>query len=535
MNAGESFRGKVWGWLFLIILGTAALVKGYAIQPSIEEFWPGDTGMADVRWEKSYREDQEILEYRYRICENGDKTLRLCIKTYLPEFQVYLDDTEIYSFSDAYAVKGSSQHLIRIPRGSSGKTLIVRMDNSHSNERQIHMESAWIGEENEVLVRLLIDNLYAVIFGVLTCLMGTVNLVAVIRIRKSFPWEMRISFLYLSAFIFISGIWVVTDSEILLFITDRQAVVSLVSFVSFMIMPTGILKFVSYMLGEKKILEILCRMFFVMAAMYLMNFQFPIIPGYLLLLPVHLMCFYSIVIILRMGHEKLKNRENKEMRKILRGFWLLGVFCIAAFIVYYINPTFQYALFYCMGIILFTICLMDAALVRLYEQVEKSANIAAYKRLAYMDTMTGMENRAAFMEEQKRNVSSQGRTYILLDVNNLKWINDRYGHQAGDILINAAAKYIQDTFGEAGKCYRIGGDEFVVILKKSSAHEAADTLSAMQARIEKENKKRTIPLTIAAGYAVQEHEDDTAEQLLRKADANMYAEKKRMKKEGMSL
>lgn len=146
-----------------------------------------------------------------------------------------------------------------------------------------------------------------------------------------------------------------------------------------------------------------------------------------------------------------------------------------------------------------------------------------------MDILTGMKNRTAFMEEQERDIQAIGRTYILMDINNLKFINDMYGHQAGDRLIVTAAEYIGDTFGKMGECYRIGGDEFVVILRKCTSGEAANALFRMQELIEKDNKRRKIPLSIAAGYAVQECEEDTADRLFRQADANMYVEKQRMK------
>lgn len=111
-----------------------------------------------------------------------------------------------------------------------------------------------------------------------------------------------------------------TDSELLLLITDKRAIVSLVSFVTFMVMPVGILKFINYMLGENRILEILCRMFYGMAVIYLVNYMFPVVTGYILILPVHLMCFLSIIIVFWMGHKKLKSREQREMSNCM-GRW----------------------------------------------------------------------------------------------------------------------------------------------------------------------------------------------------------------------
>lgn len=164
--------------------------------------------------------------------------------------------------------------------------------------------------------------------------------------------------------------------------------------------------------------------------------------------------------------------------------------------------------------------------------MKKTASLSIYKRMAYMDSMVGMENRAAFMKIQREDPSARERAYIVMDINNLKEVNDRYGHYEGDRLIQAAASCILDVFGPLGKGYRIGGDEFVVILENSTAEEVEKALEAFQQRVQKENgQKETHCLSIAAGYALWKQESDTAEELFRRADADMYVRKQKMKLE----
>lgn len=109
-------------------------------------------------------------------------------------------------------------------------------------------------------------------------------------------------------------------------------------------------------------------------------------------------------------------------------------------------------------------------------------------------------------------------------------INDQYGHQMGDLAIVTAARYIREFFGSKGRCFRIGGDEFVVILKESHDDEIKINLERFRNRMENENRNRNIDINIAAGYAVMSGDGETEEQLFRRADANMYEEKKKMKK-----
>lgn len=99
-------------------------------------------------------------------------------------------------------------------------------------------------------------------------------------------------------------------------------------------------------------------------------------------------------------------------------------------------------------------------LISLHEQAE---------RRALTDTLTGLANRRAFDEELARQVASSGRygrplSLAMLDVDDFKSINDRFGHDAGDAALIAVADAIIDVVRRADICFRWGGDEFVLLL-----------------------------------------------------------------------
>ena len=100
------------------------------------------------------------------------------------------------------------------------------------------------------------------------------------------------------------------------------------------------------------------------------------------------------------------------------------------------------------------------------------------RNLAYSDGLTNLGNRTAFLEQldnySKFKLTSLG--IVFLDVNNLKVINDQKGHEVGDYLLKAASDIIQNSFGKFGKSYRIGGDEFCVLIENDhlqSVYESA--------------------------------------------------------------
>lgn len=430
-------------------------------------------------------------------------------------------------------MKGRSLHVIKLPENSQGKELLLRTQKREGyKEEEKNLGKSYLGEEHDVFIRLFCDNAYAFFFGFFALLTSVLTLCLLFYFKDKLFDNLFKAIINLCIAIFITGIWVVTDSELLVFFTDKVTAVAFISYTSFMIMPVFLLQFIDNMLGKSKKIKLLCELFLVVGLLYFVDYLLELVPSYVLLFPIHFLCICSIIVVLKDLYRIWKDGEKRDAVKgLLYGFVGLAVFVMWALIIFCINPVSPYSYLYCIGMVVFIICLIVSAIGKLYEQVEESANIAAYKRLAYTDTMTGLGNRTAFNEEQETTELFPGKTYILFDINNLKFINDRYGHQAGDTAIIAAAGYIREEFGDKGKCYRIGGDEFVAIIKECTENVVKESLCRLQDRVEQDNRDRKIPISIAAGYAILISEGETADHLYKRADASMYAEKQRMKRE----
>ena len=122
---------------------------------------------------------------------------------------------------------------------------------------------------------------------------------------------------------------------------------------------------------------------------------------------------------------------------------------------------------------------------------------------------------------------------MAFDLNNLKKCNDTLGHDKGDVYIKEAAKIIMDCFGERGRCYRLGGDEFGAILPEDSMEDCQKRSKRMQDRVAEFNRNsRDIHMGIACGFAVFDpKEDEDVHATIRRADKMMYEEKFRMKQQ----
>ena len=151
-------------------------------------------------------------------------------------------------------------------------------------------------------------------------------------------------------------------------------------------------------------------------------------------------------------------------------------------------------------------------------------------RNAYVDTLTGVPNRASFDEKMSELDDTDDDFCILsLDLNGLKEVNDNAGHPAGDRLLKSFSKCLLDVFSNTGFCFRIGGDEFIVIFNKTEATTLDSLLTELDSRLKKlDEEDSEINHSVSYGYCFRSEtkEKDTHSALML-ADSRMYDYKRR--------
>lgn len=152
--------------------------------------------------------------------------------------------------------------------------------------------------------------------------------------------------------------------------------------------------------------------------------------------------------------------------------------------------------------------------------LDRKKQQAYLEKLSYRDMLTGLYNRNRYIErlEAYKQVQDQQIGAIYIDLNGLKKVNDEQGHRAGDELIVRAAGTIAGIFAE--DAYRVGGDEFVVILLDVSREDFARKTEQLRRQMQKNGVDASIG-------GVWQASTENLENLLRRADENMYREKKR--------
>lgn len=152
---------------------------------------------------------------------------------------------------------------------------------------------------------------------------------------------------------------------------------------------------------------------------------------------------------------------------------------------------------------------------------------------AYTDALTGVANKAAYKEyvdKLDKRAAAENMKYavVVMDINNLKKINDNFGHEFGDMLIRDASRLIQKGFKDH-TVYRIGGDEFVIIIEQPKQTECEELLANFDNGIivfNKNNTKYEQKIQIARGIAFHETDSiDLFAAVFREADHAMYENK----------
>ena len=158
---------------------------------------------------------------------------------------------------------------------------------------------------------------------------------------------------------------------------------------------------------------------------------------------------------------------------------------------------------------------------------ELSAERNRFRELAVKDFLTHcysrrylhefLEKMASLLERQKGKIA-----FLMVDVNDFKAINDRYGHRVGDIVLQKVADVLMKSVRKMDIVVRFGGDEFIVVLPKAGAKEARQVAKRFEKNLA-QNKVEVLdePLSVSWGISVFDGKENI-EAVIDKADKAMY-------------
>lgn len=166
--------------------------------------------------------------------------------------------------------------------------------------------------------------------------------------------------------------------------------------------------------------------------------------------------------------------------------------------------------------------------------LERASNQKKIRQMAFNDTLTGLPNRASLMlyleDEMDKSLRGEAAGIVLfIDIDDLKSVNDNFGHSSGDTVIVTASKHIAAAVGKDAFVSHIGGDEFIVVLPGEDSKEKAAQLANRVIRElcqEYEVSVERLHMSASIGVALYPKDGDRAEDILKKVDSAMHAAKR---------
>ena len=149
---------------------------------------------------------------------------------------------------------------------------------------------------------------------------------------------------------------------------------------------------------------------------------------------------------------------------------------------------------------------------------------------AFRDPLTEVFNRH-FLQEQLHFFARNRKNFpigvIYLDLNNLKLVNDRFGHKVGDLYIQRFASVLRSSVRKGDLVVRIGGDEFLIVVPRATEKVINEIVSRVRRNTELVNREEVlpVPLSFSVGWSLWTSPDEPFEEVLEKADRVMYMNK----------
>lgn len=536
--------------LCLLIIGLAVLTVSYYSGREDDIFFHRKTSRILTQgWIRRGDADLPLTSFPYTdkhstdllfsntLPENLELEYVLVIPNHYQRLEVSVGDKIIYQYGmnleDPRFMPANLYCLAPILPEYSGQEITIRLQ-AISLLKRITLDMPFLAPSGEILGQILMDNLFKLLFCMVT---GTISLVLVIasallRFRSQTGEGESKSFFYLGLFMLIAAFWLLTDSNLGQFLFANSQLCLVLSFEAFMLMPVPLLLFVGLVCcrhpkGIRILLILYAVNFAAQNLLYLSGAR-----HFMHMLPVtHILMVGSILTIIGYMIRELCLNHSIYAKWTLIGIGLFISIGSLSLFFFYRNVGRDYDFCFMLGFFIYMVIMVLLCMYRFQQVSRISVKTKIYREMAYTDVLTGLGNRMLYEKRLKYFQSllqpDSAVSIVMLDINNLKTVNDTEGHTAGDLLIRDAAECIRDAFGDLAECFRLGGDEFLVLLwgQELSVPYYQKRLNQLISHC---NMNRDTALSVASGYAVKKASDssiDSLQALVQKADADMYREK----------
>ena len=432
---------------------------------------------------------------------------------------------------------GASYVSLPIYREDSGSTITLVIDNPYGDGSG-KITRLYLGRSEDILLNRIRDKAPGFAISFLIASLGIAFILFYLPLRKKHIIGSEM--LYLGLFALIMGTFMLTDNRMLQLILRNGHIYHTIAELSMTLITIPLFLYLGKMYEEYSV-----KM--VQGACLLSTIDFAVCFGLNLsgirdyhesLRLTHATYAILIAIVIYAMIKGFYQNRRQHLKQNL--YHNIGILCLSfgtlldVLLLWFGNAP-ETSFFTRIGVLLFLLMEAIQVTIRLLGNYQEGVRTQLLSRLAYHDGLTDLLNRTSYMEELEKLNSSQNFHVLLAlyDVNNLKYVNDTYGHQKGDEMIRRVADALREHLGPLGKCYRIGGDEFVFL---STVSDPEKEFLKLQKEFESSLGSLKLPggverpITVAMGYSVLSHNTSRSmEDVVQEADTKMYEAKRKMK------
>jgi len=456
----------------------------------------------------------------------------LLFRSSLQSIFVYLDEELIYSMDyEDYENYASMWHYVEIDAGSEGHSLRVELSSPYQAMRGV-VNPVEYGDAGSLTKSLMFSYGYRLLIGLFTVIVGLILMVTSLFVYR----KQNTPYIYLGLFAIVLGAWIVSESRLLQLFTGNVFVLGSISYIALSLIAVPLFVYLIFYVDKKyhKYFYIVIGVFSFLTPI---NIFLEILDIYdffqsvvwtQVLLVVSVILAIILLILERFVH---KNSEVNEVFNYVIVFSVFGFFELINFF----RSTFDYTSYFMVigvGIVMVMISYNYTRFI--IERYKKSYEHEFYEYLAYHDPITGAMNRLAFEQDFDQVFSDEEKLSSLrllyFDLDNLKYINDQYGHLEGDVVIKKGYDIIQNTFGFYGNVYRIGGDEFACLASTLNEALYKETKKEFEGLVNSFDIEKDYHFGLSIGASSYKTGDVLPEDLIIRADQEMYEYKDLTKK-----
>ena len=473
----------------------------------------------------------KTMRIRRMITDVSDDDI-ICFRTDHTSVKASVDGEVIYSFGWDENIPlgntpGSVWHLINLKKEYEGKRIIIEFNCAYGKYSGM-VRDVVMGKSGDIYLYILKDSMPLFLLSSIPFILGIVLIIVyIIGVRMLRMREL----LYLGAYLIINAIWGFTESRFMQFYFGNAFALQMLNFIIFALAPLGAVMALKSINLIRKHFGIVFGIVFGCVVLVVGLQLFEIKDFFETIGIVHVSILLGCGIIFVDNYKEYSVTKNKDFRYIFAAFMVLFWSSVLDMVEFYTFDTLGNGFFFRIGSLLFALILGIWAVEQALMVQKDSAEREAFMKMAFTDNLTGLLNRRSFDSDLRDiELDKVKALVVMIDLNNLKKINDNYGHQSGDEAIKCIADKIKIFRDKGELCYRTGGDEFCVICKKLTVNEVISICEDIIMKLLKEKVVNGVTLSMAYGYKMYDPDKyDTIEQTVSQADEMMYTKKQNMK------